>query len=299
MAALCALSVSAACGSGSSSVAPPVESWSLVSDTLATPGLASQGLAGLPGLGADEFAYSSELTIGRGPGNKVDTVAFPFPKALASQHFDHLGDIDAWNGAIYGGLEDNSEPHGAIYHRALIAYDATTLAPLGFAVDPGSPDAPGDGDAPWVAVSPDGAWVATAEWDPQRAVLLFHRDEVVADASGNAQIEAAARVPLDSTLARVQGCDFDGPTTLVCSSDDATTGRLVYAIVFSDAVDGHVDLTHLTAHVEPLFPTGKPANLCGADEEVEGIDVSGDELRVMVIGTCKLDTHLYLYTRAP
>ena len=47
----------------------------------------------------------------------------------------------------------------------------------------------------------------------------------------------------------------------------------------------------------PLFPTTKPPALCDSDEEVEGIDVTGDELRVLVIGSCKIDTHLYRYAR--
>ena len=36
---------------------------------------------------------------------------------------------------------------------------------------------------------------------------------------------------------------------------------------------------------------------CGVEAEVEGIDVSGDELRVMVIGTCLVDTHVDVYVR--
>lgn len=288
-----AMLAASGCSSDGGGDALPVQSWSLSSDTLTTPGLHSQGLASLPERGADVFAFTSRFSLDRARGETVEKLAGAIPSALAPRKFDHLGDIDAFDGQIYGGLEDNSEPYGDRYHRALVAYDAETLAPTAWAVDPGAPDVPGDGDAPWVAVSPDGAWVVASEWDPQDSLIVFARDEVLA----GGEIAEVARIPLDATLARIQGCDFDGPRTLVCASDDAATGKLVWSIVLSKPLDARADPADLVGHVAPLFPTVAPENVCGVEAEVEGIDVSGDELRVMVIGTCLVDTHVDLYVR--
>lgn len=281
------------CSSDDHGDALPAQSWTLASDTLTTPGLHSQGLASLPERGPDVHAFTSRFSIDRVRGQTIEKLAGSIPSDLAPQKFDHLGDIDAFEGLIYGGLEDNSEPYGDRYHRALVAYDSETLAATAHAVDPGAPDAPGDGDAPWVAVSPDGTWVVASEWDPQESLIVFERDAILA----GGELAESARIPLDATLARVQGCDFDGPRTLVCASDDAATGKLVWSIVLSRPLDARADPADLTGHVAPLFPTLIPENLCGVEAEVEGVDVSGDELRVIVIGTCLIDSHVDLYVR--
>ncbi len=293
VAASLALAVLGACDGGDSADALATQSWTLAADTLTTPGLHSQGLASLPERGSDVIAFTSRYTLDRTNGDTLERLASAFPPALAGQHFDHLGDIDAFDRQIYGGLEDNSDPYGERYHRALVAYDDESLSPTAFALDPGAPDAPGDGDAPWVTVSPDGAWVVGGEWNPQESLLVWRRDDVLA----GGEIETVARIPLDAPLARVQGCDFDGPGVLVCASDDAATGKLVMAIELSAPLHGRADLTALTAHVEPLFPVPIPTNVCGIEAEVEGVDVDGDTLRVMVIGTCLLDTHVARYVR--
>ena len=288
-----ALAAASGCSSDGNGDTLPAQSWSLASDTLTTPGLHSQGLASLPDQGADVFAYTSRFSLDRARGDTIEKLAASIPSALAPQKFDHLGDIDAFDGLIYGGLEDNSEPYGDRYHRAMVAYDAETLAATAYAVDPGAPDVAGDGDNAWVAVTPDGTWVVSSEWDPQDSLIVFARDAVVA----GGEIAEVARIPLDAPLERIQGCDVDGPRTLVCASDDAATGKLVWSIVLSRPLDARADPAELTGHVAPLFPTLIPKNVCGVEAEVEGIDVSGDELRVMVIGTCLVDTHLDLYVR--
>ncbi len=293
VAAFVALAVLAACGGGDANDALPAQSWTLASDTLTAPGLHSQGLASLPERGSDVIAFTSRYTLDRTNGDTLEKLVSAFPPALATEHFDHLGDIDAFGGQIYGGLEDNAEPYGERYHRALIAYDDESLSPTAFALDPGAPNAPGDGDAPWVTVSPDGTWVVGGEWDPQESLMVWSRDDLLA----GGEIETVARIPLDAPLARVQGCDFDGPRVLVCASDDAATGKLVTAIELSAPLDARANLTALTAQVEPLFPVPIPKNLCGIEAEVEGVDVNGDTLRVMVIGTCLLDTHIARYIR--
>lgn len=281
------------CSSDGHGDALPAQSWSLASDTLTTPGLHSQGIASLPERGADVFAFTSRFSLDRARGETIEKLAGAIPGALAPQKFDHLGDIDAFDGLIYGGLEDNSEPYGDRYHRAMVAYDAESLAPTSYAVDPGAPDVAGDGDNAWVAVSPDGAWVVSSEWDPQDSLIVFGREAVLA----GGEIAEVARIPLDAPLARIQGCDFDGPRTLLCASDDGATGKLVWSIVLSSPLAGGTDPADLTGHVAPLFPTLIPKNVCGVEAEVEGIDVSGDELRVMVIGTCLVDTHVDVYVR--
>lgn len=293
----------AGCGGGSGGAGArleeplPSRAWRLAADTPTTPAFHSQGLATLPALGPDQFAFTSRFTLDRAVGEDGGTIeagAFAFPQSLLDLGFDHLGDPDAHGARIYGGLEDNAEPTVDRYHRALIAYDAETLAPEGWSVDPGAADAQGDGDAPWVALSPDGAWLVSGEWDPQDDLMVFRASEVGAAP----EIEAVARIPLDRTIARVQGCDFDGPRVLLCASDDGEAGKPVYAIVLSRGLTADADLGAIEATVETLFPTPLPEPLCGlAEPEVEGVDVEGDLFRVLVIGTCLVDSHVYRFER--
>jgi len=269
----------------------PSQDWVLVGENTEVPALHSQGLAAVPALGPTDFVFTSQFTIDRTEGGEIAALSFAFSKDLLDLGFDHLGDPDARGTRVYGGIEDNSNPVHP-YHRGFVVYDAETLSMEGWSNDPGSPDDRGDGDAPWVAVSPDGNWVVTGEYRPMRNVIVFRADTLVAEHT----VQEEARIPLDSPFNDVQGCDFDGPRVLVCSSNDGDTGRLLYALILSGPLQGET-VPQITAHVESLFPIPIPPPQCDNAPEVEGLDVDGETLRVLVIGSCRVDSHLYRFER--
>lgn len=279
-------------GAGGDRFPVPIQSWSLVEETLQIPGLHSQGLASLPAFGPTDFVFTSRFTLDRTREDGIEALNFAFSPELLDLGFDHLGDPDARGTQIYGGLEDNSDPVVNPYHRGFAVFDAETLAIANWANDPGTPDNPSDEDCPWVAVSPDGTWVVTGEWHPMDHVIVYR----AATLRSQHTVGPEARIPLDVPFNDVQGCDFDGPRVLVCASDDADAGRLLYAITLSRPLQGET-LPPLTARVEPLFPVPLPEMVCGQPQEVEGIDVNGDTLRVLVLGSCVVDSYLYRFQR--
>jgi len=123
-----------------------------------------------------------------------------------------------------------------------------------------------------------------------QTVIVYQSEKLLSGHTARPEAE----IPMDMPFSDVQGCDFDGPRVLVCASADA--GRLLYAIMLSGPLQGE-DFSHLTAHVEPLFPVPLPEIQCDQPQEVEGVDVDGDTLRVLVIGSCLIDSHLYRYQR--
>ncbi|MCA9772429.1 MAG: hypothetical protein KC466_08470 [Myxococcales bacterium] len=271
----------------------PSRDWTRIEDLAEVPALHSQGIASVPDLGPDEIVFSSRLTIDRARAGVVEVLQLAFTQEILDAGFDHLGDPDAHGTRVFGPLEDLSDPTIEPFRRAFAVYDADTLEVLGWSLNPGAPDRGGDGDAAWVAVSPDGRWLVTSEWSPQEDLIVFDALAIGRDAT----VEPAARIPLDRPLARIQGCDFDGPRVLLCASDDADTGKLVHAIVLDRALAGAAVPTGLRGTVEDLFAVPLPAPQCPFEAEVEGVDVDGDRFSVLVIGTCLVDGHRYVFGR--
>jgi hypothetical protein len=270
----------------------PSQNWVLAEETPTNPGIHSQGLARLPALGPTDFAFTSRYTIDRTRDGKVAAFNVAFSREIHDLGFDHLGDPDGNGTLVYGGLENDSPPLVNPYHRCFVVYEAETLFIVAWANDQGRSDKPGDGDCPWVAVSPDGNWIVTGEWDLMKTVIVYR----VRDLMSDHVIHREGEIPMDLPLRDIQGCDFDGPRVLVCASDDKDAGRPIYAIVLSGPLQGET-LPELTAHVEYLFPAPVPEVQCNQPQEVEGDDVDGDTLRVLVIGSCLIDEHLYRYER--
>ena len=279
-------------GSGSGSLPIPVQSWVLVEGGPTVPGLHSQGLARLPRISPNDFAFTSRFTIDRVTDGKVVRLGPAFNQELLDVGFDHLGDPDAYGPLVFGGLEDNSAPVVAPYHRGFVVFDSETLSIVGWANDPGSANRPGDGDCPWVAVSPDGEWVVTGQWAPMLSLIVYRAMELVSAHT----VHQVGEIPIEPSISDIQGCDFDGPQVLLCASDNADAGRLIYSITLSGPLQGET-LPRLTGHVEPLFPAPVPEKVCDNPEEVEGVDVDGDTLRVLVLGSCAIDSYLYRYER--
>ncbi|MGW1797553.1 hypothetical protein ACWCQN_16520 [Streptomyces sp. NPDC001984] len=155
----------------------------------------------------------------------------------------------------------------------------------------------------WVAVSPGGQWMLAGEYGTMSRLLVFPTPGVNPSTSPSANLPQAATVNLDHAVRDVQGCDFSGPTTLLCSSDDPDGSlfgitKPLLQIDLSAEPNGTADVSgHVTALRQlPLRSS------CSGTFEAEGIDYDRrtGTLRVIVVspGFCVLtDSKTYKFTR--
>ncbi|MCH0557274.1 hypothetical protein [Streptomyces sp. MUM 16J] len=155
----------------------------------------------------------------------------------------------------------------------------------------------------WVAISPDGQWMLSGEWGTMSRLLVFPTPGANSRTSPSVNLPQVSTVELDHAVRDVQGCDFSGPTALLCSSDDPD-GTLfgmtkpLLEIDLSAAPNGSADVSgHVTALRQlPL------RSFCSGSFEVEGIDYDRRTgiLRVIVVspGFCVLtDSKTYTFSR--
>ncbi|GGS61211.1 hypothetical protein [Streptomyces cinerochromogenes] len=155
----------------------------------------------------------------------------------------------------------------------------------------------------WVAVSPDGQWMLSGEWGTMTRLLVFPTPGVNPSTSPAENLPQASTVRLDHAVRDVQGCDFSGPTTLLCSSDDPEGSlfgitKPLLQIDLSAAPNGTSDVS---GHVTGLRRLPLRSSCSGAFE-AEGIDYDRrtGTLRVIVIspGFCVLtDSKTYKFSR--
>ncbi|MFJ5774043.1 hypothetical protein [Streptomyces sp. NPDC093094] len=154
----------------------------------------------------------------------------------------------------------------------------------------------------WVAISPDGQWMLAGEWGTMTRLLVFPTPGANPATSPSANLPQAATVRLDRAVRDVQGCDFSGPTTLLCSSDDpegslfGMTKPLLQVDLSAPA--GASDVFGRVTALRRL-PTRSG---CTGDFETEGVDYDrrSGTLRVIVMspGFCILtDSRTYRFTR--
>ncbi|MET7289004.1 hypothetical protein [Streptomyces sp. NPDC005573] len=155
----------------------------------------------------------------------------------------------------------------------------------------------------WVAISPDGQWMLNGEWGTMNRLLVFPTPGVNPATSPSANLPQASTIHLDHAVRDVQGCDFSGPTTLLCSSDDPDGSlfgmtKPLLQIDLSAAPGGSGDVSgHVTALRRlPLRSS------CSGSFEAEGVDYDRRTgiLRVIVVspGFCVLtDSKTYKFSR--
>jgi hypothetical protein len=141
------------------------------------------------------------------------------------------------------------------------------------------------------------------EYGTMSRLLVFPTPGVNPSTSPSANLPQAATVNLDHAVRDVQGCDFSGPTTLLCSSDDPDGSlfgitKPLLQIDLSAEPNGTADVSgHVTALRRlPLRSS------CSGTFEAEGIDYDRrtGTLRVIVVspGFCVLtDSKTYKFTR--
>lgn len=217
------------------------------------------------------------------------------PLGVSSRGWNHVGDPDASYNGYY--IEPYQQDSGNSKMYRVQAPDGTwseyvhTLSP-GEALNNS-----------WDAISPDGQWMLSGEWGTMNRLLVFPTPGVNPSTSPSANLPQASTVRLDHAVRDVQGCDFSGPTTLLCSSDDPDGSlfgltKPLLQIDLSAPPNGSADVTgHVTALRQlPLRSS------CSGTFEVEGIDYDRRTgvLRVIVMspGFCILtDSKTYKFSR--
>ncbi|MEV7815053.1 hypothetical protein AB0P05_30695 [Streptomyces flaveolus] len=246
---------------------------------------------------ADPLTESQGLTSVEVPANSPNryTGIGTIPLGVSSRGWNHVGDPDAsYDGYYiepYQRDSGNSKmfrvqaPGGAWseYVHALSAGEALNNS--------------------WAAISPDGQWMLSGEWGTMTRLLVFPTPGVNPATSPSANLPQASTVRLDHAVRDVQGCDFSGPTTLLCSSDDPEGSlfgltKPLLQIDLSAAPNGTADVSgHVTALRQlPLRSS------CSGTFEAEGIDYDrrSGTLRVIVVspGFCVLtDSKTYKFSR--
>ncbi|WAZ19534.1 hypothetical protein STRCI_000591 [Streptomyces cinnabarinus] len=246
---------------------------------------------------ADPLTESQGLTSVEVPANSPNryTGIGTIPVGVSSRGWNHVGDPDASYNGYY------IEPYQADSGTAKMF---RVQAPGGAWSEYVHTLSGGEAlNNSWVAVTPGGQWMLAGEWGTMNRLLVFPTPGVNPGTSPSANLPQASTVRLDRPVRDVQGCDFSGPTTLLCSSDDpaGTLFGMTKPLLRIDlsAEPGSADVTgRVTALRQLPLRSG-----CSGNFETEGVDYDRrtGTLRVIVLspGFCVLtDSKTYRFTRS-
>lgn len=246
---------------------------------------------------ADPLTESQGLTSVEVPANSPNryTGIGTIPIGVSSRGWNHVGDPDASYDGHYIEPYQRDSGDSKMFR---------VQAPGGGWSEYVHTLSPGEAlNNSWAAVSPDGQWMLSGEWGTMNRLLVFPTPGVNPATSPSANLPQVSAVGLDHAVRDVQGCDFSGPTTLLCSSDDPDGSlfgitKPLLRIDLSAAPNGTADVTgHVTALRQlPLRSS------CPGSFEAEGVDYDRRTgiLRVIVVspGFCVLtDSKTYKFTR--
>ncbi|MFJ8942784.1 hypothetical protein ACIRG4_05770 [Streptomyces sp. NPDC102395] len=280
-AALVALATAAVTALSAAPPAAAADTWTEVGSDRADPLTESQGLASVevPANSANRYTGIGTIPIG-----------------VSMRGWNHVGDPDASYDGYY--VEPYQRDSGGAKMFRVQA-PGGAWSEYVHALSPGEAS-----NNSWVAVTPGGQWMLAGEWGTMTRLLVFPTPGVNPGTSPSANLPQAATVRLDRPVRDVQGCDFTGPTTLLCSSDDPA-GTLfgitkpLLQIDLSGPPNGASDVTgRVTALRQLPLRSG-----CSGTFETEGVDYDrrSGTLRVIVVspGFCVLtDSKTYRFTRS-
>ncbi|MEU2061187.1 hypothetical protein [Streptomyces sp. NPDC013455] len=246
---------------------------------------------------ADPLTESQGLTSVEVPANSPNryTGIGTVPLGVSARGWNHVGDPDASYGGYY--IEPYQRDSG---NSKMFRVQAPGGAWSEYVHTLDAGEALNNS---WVAISPDGQWMLSGEYGTMTRFLVFPTPGANASTSPSADLPRVATVRLDHAVRDVQGCDFSGPTTLLCSSDDPEGSlfgltKPLLQVDLSAAPGGAADVSgHVTALRRlPLRSS------CQGSFETEGIDYDRRTgiLRVIVIspGFCVLtDSKTYTFAR--
>ncbi|MEU5095658.1 hypothetical protein [Streptomyces sp. NPDC020996] len=260
--------------------ASAADTWTEVGSDRADPLTESQGLA--------------SVEVPAGSANRYTGIG-TIPLGVSSRGWNHVGDPDASYDGHY--IEPYQRDDGAAKMFRVQAPDGTWSEYT---------HALGSGEAlnnSWVAVSPDGQWMLAGEYGTMNRLLVFPTPGVNPSTSPSANLPQVSTVRLGHAVRDVQGCDFSGPTTLLCSSDDPDgtlfgVTKPLLQIDLSAPPNGTSDVSGQVTALRQL----PLRSACSGTFEAEGIDYDRrtGTLRVIVVspGFCVLtDSKTYRFTR--
>ncbi|MFF5184542.1 hypothetical protein ACFY30_12250 [Streptomyces sp. NPDC000345] len=247
---------------------------------------------------ADPLTESQGLTsveVPAGSANRYTGIG-TIPLSVSGRGWNHVGDPDASYGGNY--VEPYQSDSGTSKMYRVQAPGGTWSEYV---------HALGQGEAlnnSWVAITPDSQWMLSGEYGTMTRFLVLPTPGANSATSPSANLPQVSTVRLDHAVRDVQGCDFTGPTTLLCSSDDPAgtlfgITRPLLQVDLSAAPDGTSDVT---GHVTALRPLPLRSS-CSGTFEAEGIDYDRRTatLRVIVVspGFCVLtDSKTYRFTKS-
>ncbi|QNP74288.1 hypothetical protein IAG44_35765 [Streptomyces roseirectus] len=247
---------------------------------------------------ADPLTESQGLTSVEVPANSPNryTGIGTIPIGVSTRGWNHVGDPDAAYDGTY--IEPYQRDSGGAKMFRVQAPGGTWSE---YVHTLGAGEAMNNS---WVAVSPDGQWMLAGEWGTMTRFLVFPTPGVNPATSPGTNLPWVTTVTLDHAVRDVQGCDFSGPTTLLCSSDDpaGTLFGMTKPLLQVDLSAKPNGTANVSGHVTALRQLPLRSG-CSGDFETEGVDYDRRTatLRVIVLspGICVLtDSKTYRFTRS-
>ncbi|MER5375626.1 hypothetical protein [Streptomyces sp. NPDC002553] len=247
---------------------------------------------------ADPLTESQGLTSVEVPANRANryTGIGTIPIGVSMRGWNHVGDPDASYDGYY--VEPYQRDSGGAKMFRVQA-PGGAWSEYVHALSPGEAS-----NNSWVAVTPGGQWMLAGEWGTMTRLLVFPTPGVNPGTSPSANLPQAATVHLDRPVRDVQGCDFTGPTTLLCSSDDpaGTLFGITKPLLQIDLSAPPTGASDVTGRVTALRQLPLRSG-CSGTFETEGVDYDrrSGTLRVIVVspGFCVLtDSKTYRFTRS-
>ncbi|MFE0515805.1 hypothetical protein, partial [Streptomyces sp. NPDC058964] len=216
---------------------------------------------------ADPLTESQGLTsveVPAGSPNRYTGVA-TIPAGVSSRGWNHVGDPDASYDGYY--VEPYQRDSGS---TKMFRVQAPGGAWSEYVHTLGAGEALNNS---WVAVSPGGQWMLAGEYGTMSRLLVFPTPGVNPGTSPSADLPQVSAVNLDHAVRDVQGCDFSGPTTLLCSSDDpaGTLFGITKPLLQIDLSAGPNGAADVSGHVTALRPRPQRISSSGTVES-EGHD---------------------------
>ncbi|MDQ0579177.1 hypothetical protein [Streptomyces rishiriensis] len=266
------------------SAAPPAaaaDTWTEVGSDRADPLTESQGLA--------------SVEVPAGSANRYTGIG-TIPFSVSTRGWNHVGDPDASYDGYYVEPYQSDSNNAKMYR---------VQAPGGAWSE--YVHALGSGEAlnnSWAAITPNSQWMLSGEWGTMTRFLVFPTPGANRATSPSANLPQVSTVLLDHAVRDVQGCDFTGPTTLLCASDDpaGTLFGITKPLLQIDLSAEPNGASDVTGHVTALRRLPLRSS-CSGTFEAEGIDYDrrSGTLRVIVVspGFCVLtDSKTYRLTRS-
>ncbi|MFF5141657.1 hypothetical protein ACFY6U_18335 [Streptomyces sp. NPDC013157] len=246
---------------------------------------------------ADALTESQGLTSVEVPANSPNryTGIGTIPLSVSSRGWNHVGDPDESYDGYY--VEPYQADSGTAKMYRVQAPDGTWSEYV-------HPLASGEAlNNSWSAITPDSQYMLSGEYGTMTRFLVFPTPGANRSTSPSANLPLASVVDLDHAVRDVQGCDFSGATTLLCSSDDPDGSLFGYTKpLLQIDLSAQPGSANVTGHVTALRQLPLRSS-CSGTFEAEGIDYDRrtGTLRVIVMspGFCVLtDSKTYKFTRS-